>query len=123
MDAICCCPQTLGIATALKVLFSDADCGAAPPASLASNGLPMVDASSSQEGASEAPSPAAAAAAAPAPSAPLHLERNEVIALVNLLSRFSNSLNIYHTLSRQLQAQQGLQPSVSGREAVVGALQ
>lgn len=82
-------PQTLGIATALKVLFSDSDCDSQ-----------LVPPSQQDRLAS------------------LHLERNEVIALVNLLARFSSSLETYHTLSAALKQQQGVQPSVSGPEAV-----
>jgi hypothetical protein len=47
------------------------------------------------------------------------LERNEVIALVNLLGRFSHSLETYHRLSAELQKQQGLEPSMQGEAAVV----
>lgn len=35
----------------------------------------------------------------------LSLERNEAIALVNLLARFSNSLHLYHELSGRLRAE------------------
>ncbi|GLC54259.1 hypothetical protein PLESTB_000840700 [Pleodorina starrii] len=67
--------QTLGVATALKVLFSSSDCSGALPTS-------------------------------PALST-LVLERNEVIALVNLLERFSASIEYYRQLSAELQAQEG----------------
>ncbi|GFR42593.1 hypothetical protein Agub_g3523, partial [Astrephomene gubernaculifera] len=67
--------QTLGVATALKVLFSSSDCSGALPTS-------------------------------PALST-LVLERNEVIALVNLLERFSASIQYYKELSGELQEQQG----------------
>lgn len=71
--------QTLGVATALKVLFTEEDCqGGQPPV-----GERLAD---------------------------LRLERNEVIALVNLLERFSKSLEIYRNLSAQLQAQEGVLP-------------
>ncbi|GLI59262.1 hypothetical protein VaNZ11_001109 [Volvox africanus] len=67
--------QTLGVATALKVLFSSSDCSGALPT---------------------------------APSlSTLVLERNEVIALVNLLERFSASIEYYRQLSAELQAQEG----------------
>jgi ERO1-like protein alpha len=72
--------QTLGIATALKVLFSE----------------------------QEAPGGGDAAVAA------LKLERNEVIALVNLLERLSKSIQIYWSLSQQLQQQEGVSRSVFG---------
>jgi hypothetical protein len=76
--------QTLGIATALKVLFSEQEAAAGSDAS-----------------------PAASLAA-------LKLERNEVIALVNLLERLSKSIQIYWSLSQQLQQQEGVSPSVFG---------
>lgn len=69
--------QTLGVATALKVLFSSSDCSGALPASPAFSTLA--------------------------------LERNEVIALVNLLERFSASIEYYRTLSAELQRQEGAQ--------------
>jgi len=80
--------QTLGVATALKILFSARDCQGSTP------------------GADE-------------PFAELQLERNEAIALVNLLARFSNSLQTYHRLSAAVQQQSGRQPSLSAKEAVV----
>ncbi|GIL71642.1 hypothetical protein Vretifemale_2171 [Volvox reticuliferus] len=67
--------QTLGVATALKVLFSSSDC---------SGSLPTAPSLST-----------------------LVLERNEVIALVNLLERFSASIEYYRQLSAELQAQEG----------------
>lgn len=48
----------------------------------------------------------------------LSLERNEVIALVNLLGRFANALHKYHQLSLQLLQQEGLQPVVSHKSAL-----
>eukprot|EP00798_Chlamydomonas_sp_ICE-L_P013399 gene13400-19250_t len=60
--------QTLGIATALKVLFSSSDCDGQIP----NHG---------------------------GPSSSLKLERNEVIALINLLERFSTSIEIYRSMS------------------------
>ena len=63
--------QTLGLATALKILFSSPGCGS---------------------NIEEVPQ--------------LHLERNEVIALVNLLERFSASLVYYREMSNQLQSSQ-----------------
>jgi len=82
--------QTLGIATALKVLFHDAECGvdAAMGAALAAT--------------------AAAAAPAAAPQAPLILERNEIIALVNLLARLSSSLETVRALAGPAAASAGL---------------
>ncbi|KAG2497377.1 hypothetical protein HYH03_004535 [Edaphochlamys debaryana] len=81
--------QTLGVATALKVLFSSSDCEGALPT-------------------------------APALST-LALERNEVIALVNLLERFSNSIEYYRVLSAELQAAEGAEkaPLAVGREEPV----
>jgi hypothetical protein len=38
----------------------------------------------------------------------LELERNEVIALMNLLERFSASINYYHLMSQALQNKQPL---------------
>ncbi|PNW70516.1 hypothetical protein CHLRE_17g723150v5 [Chlamydomonas reinhardtii] len=67
--------QTLGVATALKVLFSSSDCN---------NTLPTSPALST-----------------------LALERNEVIALVNLLERFSASIEYYRQLSAELQVAEG----------------
>ncbi|KAG2437820.1 hypothetical protein HXX76_005440 [Chlamydomonas incerta] len=67
--------QTLGVATALKVLFSSSDCN---------NALPTSPALST-----------------------LALERNEVIALVNLLERFSASIEYYRQLSIDLQVAEG----------------
>ncbi|KAF8071015.1 AERO1 [Scenedesmus sp. PABB004] len=77
--------QTLGVATALKILFTARDCSGEAPAG---------------EGA-------------------LELERNEVIALINLLARFSTSLETYQRLTAELQRQQGVSPSVAGAAAVV----
>ncbi|KXZ51941.1 hypothetical protein GPECTOR_11g66 [Gonium pectorale] len=67
--------QTLGVATALKVLFSSSDCSGALPTSPALTTLA--------------------------------LERNEVIALVNLLERFSASIEYYRELSAELQRAEG----------------
>ncbi|EFJ53070.1 endoplasmic reticulum oxidoreductin 1 family protein [Volvox carteri f. nagariensis] len=67
--------QTLGVATALKVLFSSSDCSGTLPTS------PVLST--------------------------LVLERNEVIALVNLLERFSASIEYYRHLSEELQALEG----------------
>jgi hypothetical protein len=53
------------------------------------------------------------------PFAELQLERNEAIALVNLLARFSSSLQTYHRLSAHMEQQSGKQPSLSAKEAVV----
>lgn len=82
------CPIVLmtitGIATALKILFHSADCGAELPHS----GVEV-------EG--------------------LELERNEVIALINLLERFSSSINYYHEMSSALQGSRG---SASHRPAL-----
>lgn len=52
------------------------------------------------------------------PFAHLHLERNEVIALVNLLERFAASITYYQRLSSQLAERQGLQRAVGTTEAV-----
>eukprot|EP00879_Flechtneria_rotunda_P015861 GHRR01016588.1.p1 GENE.GHRR01016588.1~~GHRR01016588.1.p1 ORF type:complete len:419 (+),score=117.45 GHRR01016588.1:349-1605(+) len=82
--------QTLGIATALKILFSARDCTGTLPASAA---LPFGE--------------------------ELELERNEVIALINLLGRFSHSLEMYHRLTAELQRQQGVQPTIAQRSAVI----
>lgn len=79
-----------GIATALKILFSARDCSGAVPSS---SDLPFGD--------------------------ELVLERNEVIALVNLLARFSNSLEWYHKLTAELQREQGVPPSIADKAAVV----
>mgnify|MGYP001810744642 CR=1 FL=1 len=50
---------------------------------------------------------------------PLELERNEVIALVNLLARFSSSLNTYRRLSGELLRQEpGLRPAVASAAPV-----
>ncbi len=47
-------------------------------------------------------------------TADLTLERNEVIALLNLLARFSDSLEIYHNLTQELHKQEpALAPAVS----------
>lgn len=62
-----------GLASALKVLFSQTDCGSA--------GNPA--------------------------SPSLSLERNEVIALVNLLERFSASLHYYRTMSAMVAGRAG----------------
>lgn len=77
--------QTLGISTALKILFSTADCGQ----QVNHSGLPE-----------------------------LHLERNEVIALLNLLERYSNSLEYYRVMAGMLQQHVGLFSVLSGSEAV-----
>lgn len=82
--------QTLGIATALKILFSAKDCTGATPAS---EELPFGE--------------------------ELELERNEVIALVNLLGRFSHSVETYHRLTQELQREQGIQPSLVEETGVI----
>jgi len=85
-----CCAGCAGVATALKILFSSRDCsGELPDTSQLPFGEELV------------------------------LERNEVIALINLLGRFSHSLETYHVLTAQLQQQQGVAPSIAGKAAVV----
>lgn len=79
-----------GIATALKILFSAKDCTGATPAS---EELPFGE--------------------------ELELERNEVIALVNLLGRFSHSVETYHRLTQELQREQGIQPSLVEETGVI----
>jgi hypothetical protein len=49
----------------------------------------------------------------------LELERNEVIALVNLLGRFSHSVETYHRLTQELQREQGIAPSLVEETGVV----
>lgn len=79
-----------GVATALKILFSSRDCsGELPDTSQLPFGEELV------------------------------LERNEVIALINLLGRFSHSLETYHILTAELQQQQGVTPSIADKAAVV----
>jgi ERO1-like protein alpha len=147
--------QTLGVATALKILFSEVDCKGNPGLQLrlaAIGGGEVGGAGGVVAGGGdpEAGGKAAAAAAAAVradtdddsssddyadeyededeeeqedggkgkgkggggrkasapPSmiarAPMTLERNEVIALINLLGRFSNSLRLYHELLRRV---------------------
>eukprot|EP00775_Hariotina_reticulata_P013591 gene13591-13716_t len=79
--------QTLGVATALKILFSAPDCsGSLPP----SEQLPFGE--------------------------QVELERNEVIALINLLGRFSHSVETYNRLMGELQNQgQAAVPGVAGK--------
>jgi hypothetical protein len=48
----------------------------------------------------------------------LALERNEAIALINLLARFSNSLHLYHELSAQVAAAGGGAPALKAGAAV-----
>ena len=51
----------------------------------------------------------------------LELERNEVIALINLLERFSSSIGYYHTMSLALAKNPGSishRPALSMSEAV-----
>jgi ERO1-like protein alpha len=84
------CDACAGVATALKILFSSRDCSGELPAS---SELPFGE--------------------------DLVLERNEVIALVNLLGRFSHSLETYHRLTARLQRQQGVEPSITDKAAVV----
>mmetsp|Transcript_3220 Transcript_3220/g.7042 ORF Transcript_3220/g.7042 Transcript_3220/m.7042 type:complete len:545 (+) Transcript_3220:351-1985(+) len=82
--------QTLGIATALKILFSSTDCDG----SLPGRSSPFAGT--------------------------LHLERNEVIALINLLERFSASIHYYQSMSAQLQSRQpGSTPAVTISDALV----
>lgn len=50
--------------------------------------------------------------------AALKLERNEVIALMNLLSKLSQSINAYRDMSSILQAREGLTPCISGNELI-----
>jgi ERO1-like protein alpha len=79
-----------GVATALKILFSSRDCsGELPHTSQLPFGQDLV------------------------------LERNEVIALVNLLGRFSHSLDTYHRLTAELQRQEGVARSIADKAAVV----
>jgi ERO1-like protein alpha len=79
-----------GVATALKILFSAKDCiGVAP----ADTELPFGD--------------------------ELELERNEVIALINLLGRFSHSLETYHKLTQELQREQGIAPSLEQETGII----
>lgn len=51
------------------------------------------------------------APSADAPFSDLTLERNEAIALINLLARFSNSLHLYKQIASQLQQQGGGGPA------------
>lgn len=62
--------QTLGLATALKVLFHESDCN---------DDTGTVDV------------------------VPLILERNEVISLINLLAKLSNSIETYREMSIMLE--------------------
>lgn len=79
-----------GVATALKILFSSRDCsGELPDTSQLPFGEDLV------------------------------LERNEVIALINLLGRFSHSLETYHRLTARLQRQEGVAPSIGDKASVV----
>ena len=147
--------QTLGVATALKILFTEEDCEGNPGAPLrlavagagagAGAGAAAAAADKAAAGVLAAPGSSApssssgdeedyadgyddedeggsvvaaggggeggggggggASAAPKAPRGPLRpmtLERNEVIALVNLLGRFSNALRLYHELSRRV---------------------
>jgi len=49
----------------------------------------------------------------------LELERNEVIALINLLERFSSAISYYHSMSQALQTQQPrIRPVLSMTEEV-----
>lgn len=84
------CDMCAGVATALKILFSARDCSGELPVS---SELPFGE--------------------------DLVLERNEVIALINLLGRFSHSLETYHRLTAQLQRQEGVVPSITDKAAVV----
>ena len=70
---------TTGIATALKILFSSEDCA--------------------DRGSGQSLQPDAELEG-------LELERNEVIALINLLERFSAAINYYNQMSQALQSQQ-----------------
>lgn len=70
--------QTLGIATALNILFDS---------------QPQIEQAGSL----------GVGAGVAASTAPLHLERNEVIALINLLERLSTSIEIVRDLSLQVQ--------------------
>jgi len=76
-----------GVATALKILFSAPDCkGSLPP----SEQLPFGE--------------------------QVELERNEVIALINLLGRFSHSVETYNQLMGRLQQQgEAAAPGVAGK--------
>lgn len=83
-----------GIATALKILFSSADC----------DGKLSDGTSASQRGGE---------------GLGLELERNEVIALINLLERFSASITYYHSMSRALQSRQPSSKPVFGMSEAV----
>jgi hypothetical protein len=50
--------------------------------------------------------------------ADLTLERNEAIALLNLLARFSNSVHLYHELSARLEVEEGAAPALKAGAAV-----
>jgi ERO1-like protein alpha len=146
--------QTLGVATALKILFSEEDCEGNPGAplrlALSSSSSPSAAAAGAAGGKGDSLPPGAslvpaarsgsesdddddyadgyddeedsggasvagAAGGAGAndngkkkkPQPAMTLERNEVIALVNLLGRFSNSLRLYHELSARVAKEDG----------------
>lgn len=88
-----------GIATALKILFASNDCG---PAGGPSSTLPP-----SQQQPQQHP-----------PPDDLTLERNEAIALINLLARFSNSLHKYREMSAALAAKGKGAAALAGGAAV-----
>jgi ERO1-like protein alpha len=48
----------------------------------------------------------------------LTLERNEIIALFNLLSKLSSSVTAYRAMSEQLHADEGLQPCFLGDDFI-----
>lgn len=76
--------QFLGVATALKILFASDDC-------FAEGGRPVPPKQMLES---------------------LKLERNEVIALVNLLTKLSHSVFTYRSLSQQLFEDEGVQPCI-----------
>jgi hypothetical protein len=57
-----------------------------------------------------------------APFSDLSLERNEAIALVNLLARFSNGLHLYHELAAALAAEGGAASPLAGAGAAGAVL-
>jgi hypothetical protein len=87
-----------GIATALKILFASNDCGPAGAAT-----LPPSQQQPQQH---------------PPPPDDLTLERNEAIALINLLARFSNSLHKYREMSAALAAKGKGAAALAGGAAV-----
>lgn len=92
--------QLMGVATALKVLVAERKASEAIQAAAAAHAAAKKN--KAAEGGGSRPRSAAASPLPPPP--PLVLERNEVVALVNLFERLSRSMNTVREMQARLDA-------------------